>query len=131
VFGGDDVEKICLDFETALDFLRGEAGTKEKLMYYADREELCITSLTLMHLLEAVSNKHEVVAAFAASVTVLPFDKKAAQNASKIMNELREHGDGGELTESVLTAAICIANDALLYCRKPANFAGIRGLRKV
>ena len=124
------MEKICLDFETALDFLRGDPGTIEKLKYYADREEVCITSLTMMHLLEAV-NKPDVVIDFAARVTVLPFDRKAAQFASKIKNELREYGDGGHLTDSVLTAAICIANDALLYSRSQAKFAGIKGLKRV
>ena len=124
------MEKICLDFEIALDFLKGDAKTKEKLMYYADREEVCITSLTLMQLLEAI-NKHEVVSAFAAGVTVLPFDKKAAQNVSKIMSGLREHGDGGEITDSVLTAAICMANDALLYSRTPEKFSRIKGLNRV
>ncbi|MEW6036090.1 MAG: hypothetical protein AB1529_05740 [Candidatus Micrarchaeota archaeon] len=124
------MEKICLDFETALDFLRGDPGTIEKLGYYADREEICVTSFTLMQLHEAVS-KQDVVSAFAANVTILPFDGKAAQNVAKIMNELRERGDGGEITDSVLTAAICIANDALIYSRAPAKFARIKGLKKV
>jgi predicted nucleic acid-binding protein len=124
------MEKICLDFEIALDFLRGDVGTKEKLQHYADREEICITSITLMHLLETISKK-DVVLDFASIVTVLPMDKKAAQNASKIASELREHGDSGEMCESVMTAAICMANDALLYTKSPAKFTGIRGLRKV
>ena len=75
------MEKICLDFETAVDFLRGEPSTIEKLKYYADREELCITSHTMMHLLETIK-KRDVVVAFANSVTILPFDKKAAHIAT-------------------------------------------------
>src|SRR4030095_14622485 len=125
------MEKICLDFETALDFLRGDPATIEKLKYYADREEICITSLTMMHLLETVS-RPEVVSAFAGNVTVLPFDKKAAHVASKIMNEMRDRGDGGQrMTDSVLTAAICMANDAFLFSRPSTRFDGIKGLRKV
>jgi len=124
------MEKICLDFEIALDFLRGDPATIEKLKYYADREELCITSLTMLHLLETIS-KPDVVAAFSANVTVLPFDKRAAQTAMKIMNELREQGDGGQMTDTVLTAAICQSNDALLFARAPAKFSRIKGLKKV
>jgi predicted nucleic acid-binding protein len=124
------MEKICLDFETALEFLRGDPATIEKLKYYADREEVCITSLTMMHLLETV-NKSDVIAAFAANVTVLPFDKKSAQVASKILNEMREHGEYGQITDIVLTAAICMANDALLFSKSATKFSGIRGLRKV
>jgi predicted nucleic acid-binding protein len=125
------MEKICLDFETALDFLRGDPATIEKLKYYADREDICITSLTMMHLLEAVS-KPDVVVAFASSVTVLPFDRKAAQVASRILNEIKDRGDGGHrMTDIVLTAAICMANDAFLFSRSAAKFEGIKGLRKV
>lgn len=124
------MERICLDFETALAFLRGDPGIIEKLKYYADREEICISSLTMMHLLESVS-RPDVVTAFASSVTVLPFDRKAAHVASKIIAELRERGDGGRASENVLTAAICMANDAFLYSRSPTSFEGIKGLRKV
>ncbi|NYZ73903.1 type II toxin-antitoxin system VapC family toxin [Candidatus Micrarchaeota archaeon] len=128
------MEKICLDFEIALDFLRGDAATIEKLKNYAYREEICITSITLMHLLESV-NKSDVVNAFAASVTVLPFDKKAAQFANRIALDLREKG-GGRMTDSILTAAICMANDAFLYYKSSdhttvTKYDGIKGLRKV
>lgn len=124
------MEKICLDFEIAIDFLRGDPATIEKLRYYADREEICITSLTMMHLLEAIS-KGEVVSAFAGSVTVLPFDKKAAQVASKILNEFKDKGETRRIDDGILTAAICMANDAFVYSRAPAKFDGIKGLRKV
>jgi len=124
------MEKICLDFEAALDFLRGDPGTIEKLMYYADREDICITSITLMHLYETVS-RQDAVGAFAANVTVLPFDKKAAQMTTKLMNELREHGESVQITDSLLTAGVCIANDALIYMKTPARYAKIKGLKKV
>jgi predicted nucleic acid-binding protein len=125
------MEKICLDLEAALDFLRGDPATIEKLKYYAAREDICITSLTMMHLSEVI-NKPEVVSAFAANVTILPFDKKAATVAGKIMNELKDRGDGGQkMNESVMTAAICMANDAFLFAKSNAKFDGIKGLKKV
>ncbi|MEW6721733.1 MAG: type II toxin-antitoxin system VapC family toxin [Candidatus Micrarchaeota archaeon] len=124
------MEKICLDFEIAIDFLRGDPATIEKLRYYADREEICITSITMMHLMETVS-KSEVVSAFAGTVTVLPFDKKAAQVASKIINEFKDKGEARRADDGILTAAICMANDAFIYSRSPAKFDGIKGLRRV
>ena len=124
------MEKICLDFEAALDFLRGEPKTIEKLGFYADREEICITSTTLFHLFETVT-KREVVGAFANSVTVLPFDRRSAQIAASINRELDEQGYMHGGTESVLTAAVCIANDALLFSKSFEKFDGIRGLKKV
>ena len=124
------MEKICLDFEIAIDFLRGDPATIEKLRYYADREEICITSITMMHLTETIS-KGEVVSAFAGTVTVLPFDRKAAQVASKILNEFRDKGETRRIDDGILTAAICMANDAFIYSRSPSKFDGIKGLRKV
>lgn len=124
------MERICLDFETALDFLRGEPATIEKMKYYADREELCITSFTMLHITEVIS-RPEVVSAFANGVTVLPFDRRAAQLAAAINRELEERGDATKKSEVVLTAAICIANDALLFSRTPSKFDGIKGLKKV
>lgn len=128
--------KICLDFDTAVDFLRGEQSTIEKMRYYTAHEEICITSFTLLHLTEAVS-KPEVVMAFANSVTVLPFDRRAAQQAARIRREIEEKGDAEKKMEVVLTAAICIANDAVLFSREqpgsraPSKFDGIKDLKKV
>ena len=122
------MEKICLDLEAAVDFLRGEAATIEKIRYYADREEICISGFTFMHLLQIVS-KTEAVTAFANSVTVLPFCKRSAQIAASIFKELGD--DGLKRSDSVLTAAICMANDAFLFSKTSAKFDGIKGLRKV
>ena len=127
---GEIMEKICLDFETALDFLRGEGGTIEKLRYYADREEICVTSLTLLHLYTAVK-KPEVVKTFANSITILPFDKKATQMAASINQLFAERNEPLKTVESTTTAAICLANDAFLYSKSPSNYDGIKGLRKV
>lgn len=124
------MEKICLDFETALDFLKGDPGTTEKLKYYANTEELCITSMTMMQLLEVIK-KQEVVGSFSNSVSILPFDKKSALIANKIMKEIKGRGEIPKTKDSILIASICIANDAFLFTRSPWKFEGIRGLRKV
>ncbi len=124
------MEKICLDFETAVDFLRGDPGTIEKLKYYADREEICITSMTMMQLLEVIK-KQDVISNFANSVTILPFDKKAATIATKLNYEIKRKGEIPKPIDSILTASICIANDAFIFSRNPWKFEGIRGLRKV
>jgi predicted nucleic acid-binding protein len=124
------MEKICLDFETALDFLMGDPGTIEKLRYYADREEICITSLTLMQLLETIK-KEDVISNFSNSVSILPFDKRAAGIATKLNRDIRMSGELPKPMDSVLTASICIANDAFIFTRSAWKFEGIRGLRKV
>ena len=114
------MEKICLDYETALDFLRGDPATIEKLKYYAE----------MMQLLETIK-KQDVVNDFANSVTILPFDKKAAAVATKLNKEMTQKGEIPKPVDSVLMASICIANDAFIFTRSPWKFEGIRGLRKV
>jgi predicted nucleic acid-binding protein len=124
------MEKICLDFDKALDFLMGDPGTIEKLKYYADREEICITSLTLMQLLETIK-KEDVISNFSNSISILPFDKRAAGIATKLNREIRMNGELPKPMDSILTASICIANDAFIFTRSAWKFEGIRGLRKV
>jgi len=121
------MEKICLDFEAALDFLRGEQKTIEKLKYYADREEICITSPDMFHLFKSI-NKPAVATAFANSVTVLPFDRRAAQIAASISRELVDHEGKGD---GIVTAAICIASNAYLFSKNSSKFDRIKGLKKV
>jgi predicted nucleic acid-binding protein len=124
------LEKICLDYEAALDFLRGELATLKKIKWYADREDLCMNTFTMTHLMETV-NKPEVINAFVNSVTVLPFDKKAADVFHRILIEARDRGSDLKTVDHLVTAAICMANDAFLFTRSPKNYDGIKGLRKV
>jgi len=123
------MEKICLGYDAVLDFLRGEPSTVEKLNYYANQEEICISGITLYNLLHTI-NKREVVISFANSVTILPFDRKAAVIANKLRKEMSDK-KADPPAEPVMTAAVCIANDAFLFTRKPANYEGIRGLKRV
>ncbi len=124
------MEKVCLDYEAALDFLRGEYNTMKKIKYYVDREDLCISSLCMMQL-ALVIKKHAVIHTFANSATVLPFDKKAAEVAGRIIFESREKGVDPPSLESLITASVCISQNALLFTRNPTKFDGIRGLRRV
>lgn len=123
------MEKICLDLDAVLDFLKGEPSTVEKLNYYANQEEICISGITLYALLEIV-NKRDTVISLANSVTILPFDRKAAVIAGKISKEIFDRGIEPPM-ESLFTAAVCIANNAFLFTKKPGNFEGMRELKKV
>jgi predicted nucleic acid-binding protein len=124
------MEKICLDFDAALDFLRGDPTTLEKLKYYVAREEICVTSITLYNLIQII-RKPEVTTAFANRVSVLPFDRKAAQFAAPVTKEMDEHGVLSKRTEEIVTAAICMSNDAFVFARTPSKYEGIKGLKKV
>ena len=124
------MEKICLDFETVFDFLRGDLSVVEKLRNYASSEEICITSIAMSHLLMTIS-KQDAVKPFLNSVTVLPFDRNTAQVAASINRELQVAGDDQKRLDTIMTAAICIANKAHLFSRSPSRYDGIKGLKKV
>ncbi len=124
------MEKICIDFEAAVDFLRGEPTILEKLKYYIASEEICITSFTMLFLFQSL-RKPDLVNAFVNQVTVLSFDSKAAQMTAAISHELEEHNRGGKKLEDIMTAAICISTNAFLFSRNPSRYDGIKGLRKV
>jgi len=124
------MEKICLDFEAALEFLRGEPTTIEKLKWYADREEVCVSAFTIAHLMETI-RKIDVTIAFMNSVTVLPFDKKSAVLLNRLLAEARERGQQVKVIDHLVTASICMANDAFLFTKSPANYEGVKGLKRV
>ncbi len=124
------MEKICLDYGAALDFLRGEQSIVEKLKYYANREEICLSSMTLVHLLQTI-RKPDVAMNFSSAVTILPFQRREAIIAARIKQEMSEKGVRRRGMESLLTAATCLAHNAFLFTKEPRKFEGIKGLKKV
>ena len=124
------MEKICLDTEVAIDFLRGEKATVEKLRYYADREEICITTPALIQLLSAI-RKQEVANSLINSVTILDLDKKSAGIAARLIKESKEQGYNHKNMDSFLNAAICISNNAFLFTKERKRYEGIKGLKLV
>ena len=123
------MEKICLDTEVTIDFLRGEKATVEKLRNYVDREEICINSLTLFYLYKTIK-KHDVVNTFAHNITILPFENDSATKAAEISQELKEKGIE-KPNDIILTASICIVNSAFLFTKDRKRFDGIKGLKIV
>lgn len=124
------MEKICLDIDIAVDFLKGETSAVEKLKYYADREEVCINTITLVQLLSAI-RKPEVANTLVNSITILGLDKKAATLAARLIQETKEQGYSHKNIDSFLTAAICITNNAFLFTKDRKKFEGIKGLKLV
>lgn len=123
------MEKICLETEVVLEFLCGEKTTVNKLRYYTDRDQICITPFTLVQLNTAIK-KPEVLNAFISSITILPFDKNCGIVAARLIDELKEKG-GRVNIDSVITAAICIENRALLFTKNRSVFEGIKSLKFV
>ncbi len=124
------MERICIDYDAALGFLKGDPNMVEKLRYYADREEICMTPFTMIHLLESVRRK-EVLSAFLSNVKILPFDRRAAFIYNKLLFEQGKPAEEDVLDYNMMTAAICLANEAFLLTKSTKRFDGIKGLKKV
>lgn len=123
------MSQVCIDNEVALDFLKGDRATIEKLRYYADNEDICITSFSLLQLLTGIK-KPEVVEQFVDNVVVLPFDKVAAQLAPQLIKEVKENGLNINL-DGILTASICLANEVFLFTKDRKKYEGIKRLKLV
>lgn len=122
------MEKICLDSEVIIDFLRGESNTVEKIKHYED-EELCATSFTIFELLLTIK-KQDVINQFIRNVTPLNFDEKCGIIAARIYNDLRDVGSVRPVRK-VITASVCINNGAFLVTKNRKYYERIRGLKLV
>lgn len=123
------MEKICLDIDVVLDFLRGDKVTMEKIKYYSDKEEICITPHTLLYLLIGV-RKPAAIQPFLNSISVLEFDRKAATLSAKIIEENRERGKSMGMDE-LMTAATCLSTGSFLFTKNRKEFEHIKNLKLV
>jgi len=123
------MEKICLDLDVVLEFLRGDSITVEKIKNYSDKEEICITPHTLLYLHIGV-RRTDAIKPFINSVSVMDFDRKAASMAAKIIEENRDKGKTMGLDE-VLTAAICLSTGSFLFTKNRKEFEHIKNLKLV
>lgn len=118
-----------MNIEVVIDFLCGDKTTVEKLRYYADKEELCISSSTLMLLLLGVK-KTESIRQFTNNVNILPFDKSAATVSAKIAEECKEKGVVMDWKD-LITASTCLSNRAFLFTRNRKDFEHVKNLKLV
>ncbi|MEM4272413.1 MAG: PIN domain-containing protein [Candidatus Bilamarchaeaceae archaeon] len=123
--------KLCLDTEVVLDFFRGDQKTVQKIRQYSQRDILCITSLTYFELLVAIRGpeKWDVIKAIN-NFEIMGLDGEVSVKASRIYEQLKEAKAQAGLRE-ILNAAICTANDALLFTKNRQAYEGIRGLNFV
>ncbi|MEK6979449.1 MAG: type II toxin-antitoxin system VapC family toxin [Candidatus Micrarchaeota archaeon] len=123
------MEKICLDTDVIVDFLRGDKTIVKKIQYYADREEICMTSNSLFQIMVGVKNG-EALSAFINNISILDFGRKTAETAARIIDEARDRGKEFSV-DNVITAATCIENNAFLFTKNRKDFEFVKGLKLV
>lgn len=123
------MEKICLDTDVIVDFLRGDRTIVKKIQYYADKEEICMTSNSLFQIMVGVKNA-EALSAFTNNISVLDFGRKTAGIAARIIDEARDRGKEFAI-DNVITAATCMENNAFLFTKSRKDFEFVKGLKLV
>lgn len=123
------MEKICLDRDALLSFLLGEQKTVDKIKYYVPKEMLCITPLAYFEIMAIVKNQ-EVANNFLNVFRILNFDEKTARIAANIQRDLHERGYKANM-DVLITAAICISNNAYLFTKNRQEYERIKGIKLV
>ncbi len=123
--------KVCLDTDVVLDFFKGELKTVQKIRQYSKADLLCLTSLTYFELLTSIrGHSRWDVLKVVDKLEMLDLDRKSSVRASKIYEQVRDAGLNTSMRD-ILTASICLANNANLFTGKRAPYEGIRGLKFV
>ena len=123
----------CIDSDAVIAHFRGDASIKERFNSIS-AGELFITPITLCELYrgaflsENLEKNKSLVESLLERANVLNFDLQACEifgNAYKALKQL------GKLTQDndLMTASICISNNATLITRNKRHFENIKGLK--
>lgn len=123
------MEKICLDSDAVVDFLKGKTKTVEEVRIYTTKGELCIASTTLFELL-MMSKKKIEIKKLCDDLMVLDIDRESVELASRILSEqmLKEKP---MMYKDALLAGVCIKNNTYLYTKNRRRFEGIKELKLI
>jgi predicted nucleic acid-binding protein len=123
--------RVCLDTDVVLDFFKGDIKTVQKIQQYSQADIMCITSLSYFELLASIQGQGRWdVLKVVDKLEMLNFDRKAAVRAWKVYEQLRDSGIEMEMRE-IVTASICLANNANLLTGNRKPYEGIKGLQFV
>ena len=122
----------CLDSDAVIAHFRGDNSIKERLDSIS-AEELFVTPITLCELYRGVFLSRNLekdkllVERLLGRVNVLNFDLPACEIFGKAYKALKQ---SGKLTQDsdLMTASICISNNATLITRNKKHFENIKEL---
>lgn len=120
--------RICLSTDVLIDFFLGKEPIIKKIKFYSN-EQLYITSLTLFEI-RSVAEKQEILSEFLNFVSVLNFDEQSGECAARILRKDMTQGINRSIN-TILTAAICISNNAFLFTKDRSSVEGIKELKLV
>jgi len=121
---------IVLDTDVLIDVLAGE---EPWVAWFGERlpaRRLATTSINRFELVAGARTPDEAgkLRTFLRPLTVLPFDRDAADRAARAAAELRRRGDSLPMADLAI-AGICLELGASLLTRNRRHFERIDGLR--
>lgn len=123
--------RVCLDTDVVLEFFKGDVKTVQKISQYSKGDVLCITSLSYFELLTSIRGHGAWdVLKVVEKLEMLNFDRKASVRSAKIFEQAqKEHLDLG--MREIMTASVCLVNNANLLTGNRKRYEGIKGLKFV
>jgi tRNA(fMet)-specific endonuclease VapC len=115
---------VCLDTSVLIDYLKGDKGIINLVKSYAEEDTIATTAVTEYELLKHRDEiKRGLAQELLSSIEIYAFDRKAAEESSKIYRDLRMQGK--EINENdILIAGIALSNNEFLVTRD-ADFSNI------
>lgn len=121
---------IIADTDVVIDFFSGAEPVSTTISELIRGDNLALTSVTLFELYAGIVGKKRLrqIENLILVIPVFPLDRKEAETAATIYNELKQCGTliGNQ---DILIAGICITHDLPLLTRNTAHFSRISRLR--
>ncbi len=126
--------RYLLDTCVISDFIKGEAGTQEQIKQ-TPPAELAVLAITVMELRyglqlnpQRAQKLEPVITSFLSSVTILPFDVTASEQAAQIRAVLKTQGQSIGAYD-VLIAATALQHSLLMITANQREFDRVPGLQ--
>ena len=121
---------VIADTDVVIDFFSGAEPVSTTISDLIRHDKLALTSVTLFELYAGIIGKKRLaqIDDLVSVIPVFSLDKKEAETAAMIYNELKQTGNliGNQ---DILIAGICIARDLPLITRNTAHFSRISRLK--
>ena len=120
---------VISDTDLVIDFFSGVEPMASTIADLIQSDRLALTSVTVFELYAGITGKKRLkqIGDLVSVIPVFPLEKKDAEVAAKVYNELKQ---SGELigNQDILIAGICINHDIPLITRNTEHFSRISRL---
>ena len=125
-------EKICIDTNVLIDYLRANQESKELDKVFKGDTEGYLSSITLFELKIGTTNKkqNQDLTNIFSYFKILSFDAKTSQIASDIFLNLKNKGQVTDFRD-IFIASCCSSNNIPFHTRNIKHFENIPNLKLV